>query len=247
MLDGLGLDQIFAQTTSNGTSSFLTDGINSTTALTNGSGAVATSYTYSPYGDSANSAGSTTTQFQFTGRENDGATGLYYLRARYYSPQMGRFISEDPIGFSSGANFYAYANGNPIGSRDPLGLFTLQVGLTLNFQFGFINLNGTYGLVVDGYGDVGTYVVGGVAGGVGAGGFGGINVAVSSGDCIQDIGGPFYNQSVIVGAGFAGGLDSFAGQGSHGQPVIGGGFSLGIGAGADYSFGGSDTKVSPIL
>jgi hypothetical protein len=47
---------------------------------------------------------------------------LYYNRARYYSPKMSRFISEDPIGLLGGTNVFAYANGNPLSNRDPLGL-----------------------------------------------------------------------------------------------------------------------------
>ncbi|EMR4107299.1 RHS repeat-associated core domain-containing protein [Stenotrophomonas maltophilia] len=49
-------------------------------------------------------------------------SGLYYYRAHYYSPDMGRFISEDSYGFASGdVNFYAYALGNPISYSDPSG------------------------------------------------------------------------------------------------------------------------------
>ena len=58
--------------------------------------------------------------FQFTGREND-PTGLYYLRARYYNPTWGRFISEDPIGLNG--NLYAYVNNDPLDLVDLLGLF----------------------------------------------------------------------------------------------------------------------------
>jgi hypothetical protein len=46
-----------------------------------------------------------------------------YYRARYYDPKIGRFISEDPIGFRGGANFYAYAQGNPVLFADPNGLY----------------------------------------------------------------------------------------------------------------------------
>jgi len=49
--------------------------------------------------------------------------GTIYYRARYYDPSIGRFISEDPIGFDgSGTNFYAYVRSNPISLTDPLGL-----------------------------------------------------------------------------------------------------------------------------
>jgi RHS repeat-associated protein len=60
--------------------------------------------------------------YAFTGREWDAETGLYYYRARYYDPKIGRFLSEDPIGFMGGANFYAYVEGNPLTLVDPFGL-----------------------------------------------------------------------------------------------------------------------------
>jgi RHS repeat-associated protein len=52
-------------------------------------------------------SGSSWNALQYTGRENDG-TGLYYYRARYFSPILQRFISEDPIGFEGGIDLYAY-------------------------------------------------------------------------------------------------------------------------------------------
>jgi RHS repeat-associated protein len=45
-----------------------------------------------------------------------------YYRARYYDPKVGRFISEDPIGFNGGMNFYAYVEDNPVNFVDPDGL-----------------------------------------------------------------------------------------------------------------------------
>ena len=244
LLNG-GIDQLFARMTSAGISVPMWDALGSVIGETNSAQTVTTSFAFEPYGTTTQSGTSTGNSQQYTGRENDG-TGLYYYRARYYNPSTSRFISEDPIGFRGGTNIYAYTNGNPISYRDPLGLTTLQIGLTINLQIGFINLNGTYGLVVDSNGNVGKYVVGGVGGGAGAEAFGGINLAVSSGDCIQDIGGPFVNESANFGAGVAGGADVFTGQGSRGQSVVGGGFSVGIGAGAEYSIGGSGTKVTPL-
>ena len=58
----------------------------------------------------------------FTAREYDSETGLYFYRARYYDPAIGRFISEDPIGFSGGdLNLYAYVRNNPVSRIDPYG------------------------------------------------------------------------------------------------------------------------------
>jgi RHS repeat-associated protein len=121
MLTGLGVDQLFSRTTEAGTSSYLTDRLGSAIALANGSGEVKTNYTYDPFGGVANTGEATDNPFQFTGRENDG-TGLQYNRARYYSPSMGRFISQDPAGFAGGgANLYWYAHGNPVDLTDPSG------------------------------------------------------------------------------------------------------------------------------
>ena len=58
---------------------------------------------------------------RFQGQYFDTETGLHYNRYRYYDPQVGRFISKDPIGFAGGLNFYAYAP-NPVGWVDPFGL-----------------------------------------------------------------------------------------------------------------------------
>ena len=65
--------------------------------------------------------GSNRNRFWYTAREWDEETGLDYYRARYYDPASGRFISEDPIGFRGGINFYKYATNHPINLKDPSG------------------------------------------------------------------------------------------------------------------------------
>jgi RHS repeat-associated protein len=99
------------------------DLLGSVIALTNSSGVVVTQYNYSPFGHTEVIGTDIDQPFRFTGREWDAETGLYYYRARYYSPDMRRFISEDPIRFEGGdVNFYAYVGGNPVNFSDPLGL-----------------------------------------------------------------------------------------------------------------------------
>lgn len=82
-------------------------------------------YYYQPFGQTTqwNTPMDTLNPVRFTGREDDG-DGLYYYRARYYSPDLGRFISEDPIGFegASDSNLYAYAGNNPADFTDSRGL-----------------------------------------------------------------------------------------------------------------------------
>nr|WP_202863427.1 RHS repeat-associated core domain-containing protein [Xanthomonas campestris] len=100
---------------------YLTDNLGSTRALTNAEGAVVRRYDYTPYGQAQATGGSSDNPYQYTGRELD-KSGLQYYRARYYSPEMGRFISEDSYGFAGGdANFYAYTLGNPVSFNDPSG------------------------------------------------------------------------------------------------------------------------------
>jgi RHS repeat-associated protein len=82
--------------------------------------------------------GTGTTSLEFTGRESDGATGLYYYRARYYSPQLGRFISEDPIGLGGGQNFYRYVYGNPIQLRDPRGECPWCAAVAIGATYGMV-------------------------------------------------------------------------------------------------------------
>jgi RHS repeat-associated protein len=123
LLTGLTTDEIFGRTDAVGSRTFLTDALGSTLALTDAAGKVQTQYMYGPFGDTILSAPSTNS-FQYTGRENDG-TGLYYYRARYYSPAYNRFISQDPLGLARSRSDYVYAFNNPINRRDPAGLLPL--------------------------------------------------------------------------------------------------------------------------
>jgi RHS repeat-associated protein len=119
MLTG-GVDEYFTRTDSTGTANFLTDALGSTVSLTNSSGGTLAQYTYEPFGNTT-TTGSSTNTYQYTRRENDG-TGVYFYRARYYSPMFQRFIAEDPSGSFGGFNFYRYAGDNPLEFTDPLGL-----------------------------------------------------------------------------------------------------------------------------
>jgi RHS repeat-associated protein len=109
---------------------YVGDALGSTVALTDLAGGVATIYTYEPFGRAATSGVASGNAFQSAGREYDGPTGLYYLRARYYSPTLHRFISEDPVGFAGGdVNLYGYVLNNPVGGTDPFGLKLCKTNL----------------------------------------------------------------------------------------------------------------------
>jgi RHS repeat-associated protein len=94
-------DEFFLRSDGAGTVIPLSDVLGSTIGLTDSSGNLVTSYTYEPYGATELSGVNNDNSTEYTGRENDGA-GLYYYRFRYYAPQLGRFISQDPMGFAGG-------------------------------------------------------------------------------------------------------------------------------------------------
>jgi RHS repeat-associated protein len=118
-----GTDEFFQRADSNGTVVPLADALGSIIALADGNGNLTTQYTYDPFGNTTSAGAISANRSEYTGRENDG-NGLYFYRARYYSPTFGRFVSEDPLGFlGSGTNFYAYARNSPTNLIDPSGLF----------------------------------------------------------------------------------------------------------------------------
>jgi len=103
---------------------YQTDALGSVTGLVNSSNQLVNRYQYTPWGEMETGESTYTTYdpLGFTARERDDETRLYYYRARYYDPQLGRFISEDPIGLAGGPNVYAYVGNNPINNTDPSGL-----------------------------------------------------------------------------------------------------------------------------
>ena len=117
------VDDPLAMLRSASTSYYHVDGLGSVTSLSNSAGSLAQTYGYDSFGKQTSSSGSLTNTFQYTARESDPETGLYYYRARYYDPAAGRFLTEDPVGFlSGGINFYEYVENSPLGFTDPNGL-----------------------------------------------------------------------------------------------------------------------------
>jgi RHS repeat-associated protein len=93
--------------------------------LTDATGDITHEYRYDAYGRIE--TGSTQGGYSFTGREWDPETSLFYYRARYYDPHVGRFLSDDPIGLGSGWNLYVYAESSPTNFVDPDGLASMIV------------------------------------------------------------------------------------------------------------------------
>ncbi|MBF4067486.1 DUF6531 domain-containing protein [Burkholderia pseudomallei] len=174
ILVGLGIDERFARNDVTGRTYFLTDQINSTIALTDPNGALKQQYSYDPYGNVVPSDTTTgfTNPYQFTGREMD-APALYYYRARYYSPMMAGFISEDQVRFGGGQlTFYGYAGGDPIMYRDPRGheLVLALIGAGVGAAWGLANgyLSGDHdwqSLTIDALAGAGTGALAGLSNG----------------------------------------------------------------------------------
>ena len=119
---GLNIDEPMATLRASATHFYNADGLGSITSLTDSSGATSATYRYDTFGNLAASTGSVVNPFRYTSREWDSEVSLYFHRARYYSPEIGRFLSEDPIQFKSGNNFSSYVHNNPINFIDPFGL-----------------------------------------------------------------------------------------------------------------------------
>ena len=130
---------------------FLTDALGSVRQLTDASGAITLAKSYQPYGATLASAGSGTSPFAFTGEQVD-ASGLTYLRARYYSSGDGRFLTRDtwmgdynrPLSL----NRWNYVSGNPVNYTDPSGKFANFPGC-LFFLYNTLDCLSWYGAIPD--------------------------------------------------------------------------------------------------
>ncbi|MEZ6132743.1 MAG: CARDB domain-containing protein [Planctomycetaceae bacterium] len=100
------------------------DQIGSVVGLTGGGGSLLNEYRYLPFGELLSSTETVANPFRFGGQAGvmSEANGLNFMRARFYSPEQGRFISSDPDGIVGGLNLYAYVQNDPINYTDPTGL-----------------------------------------------------------------------------------------------------------------------------
>jgi RHS repeat-associated protein len=121
---------LVSQVTSSGTFFLLADGLGSTVAVVDGSGNTVNTYTYDAFGAVKSSTGTQSTEYGFAAQETD-ASGLQYLRARYYDPTAGHFLSRDPDRASrndpASRHPYTYAMNQPTVAYDPSGLDTIYL------------------------------------------------------------------------------------------------------------------------
>lgn len=182
-----------------------------------------------------------------SGREN-GGTELYYYRARYYSPTLQRFVSQDPIGFAGGdPNIYAYVGNDAVNRPDPEGLWTAAVGWTFGGGAGWGGGSITLGFAIDDSGHLAFFGTGAGGAGLGANTYSGLSASVSNAPCVTDLGGPFGNQSFGAGLGLDTNIDVYEGRAaSNGQNIVGWGLTVGEGLGAGGLVGGSKTVIIPL-
>ncbi|MBI4381148.1 MAG: RHS repeat protein [candidate division NC10 bacterium] len=123
---GPGIDRPLAMIRDGKTYYYHADRLGSVTHLTDEQGQVVATYDYDLFGRLRTQRGSVPNPFTFTGREFDSSTGLYYYRARYYDPTLGRFLTTDPVAprltEPLELNPYLYVRNNPVRFVDPLGL-----------------------------------------------------------------------------------------------------------------------------
>ena len=119
---GAGVDETLVWYEGSGTTDrrwLMQDERRSVTTITDDSGTVLATNTYDEYG---NPGSGNMGRFQYTGQAWIAEIGLYYYKARFYSPTLRRFMQPDPIGYGDGMAIYAYVGGDPMNFGDPSGL-----------------------------------------------------------------------------------------------------------------------------
>ena len=168
-VSGPGLDEVLRLTKGRDHFYYHPDGLGSIAALSDATGAVIERYTYDAFGtpqlawpvpSSLSQLSTVGNRFFFTGREYDQETGLYFYRARYYHPGLGRFLSRDPLGTLPDVNLYRYVGraenllpyfkplnetnpylytgNNPITRIDPLGLWYIDINVGVGWWGGVV-------------------------------------------------------------------------------------------------------------
>jgi RHS repeat-associated protein len=121
-IHGLGRDRILAQVRGGQIYNYVTDALGSVRAITDSAGTVVNSYNYDAFGGSVQASETLPNLFRYVGRPFEPSLSLHDLRARWYDPALGRFLSPDPLDFAAGSsNLYSYAFNSPVNFQDPDG------------------------------------------------------------------------------------------------------------------------------
>ncbi len=219
------------------------DQLGSTRGLIDGSGTTVGTYSYDAYGQVTSHTGMAATPLQYAGQYTDVVTSLQYLRARYYDPATGQFLSRDPLVMITGLA-YAYTGGDPLSIVDPGGLYRcvpfgndLCDAIAQSFQNAMVNLQANLPHGVGG-------ICAGLSGGAGLGGFVQACPIVISSENPLDVG---FTLS------FGGGHHTFSGYAEVGPLLsnaesidqLGGGAFYGGGSAGEGPGYGVDASVSP--
>ena len=127
---GPGIDNALMMNRQGANYYYVKDRLGSVIAVTDSTANTIKSYQYSTFGKIVRETGlGILNSFTYTSREYDPETGNYYYRARYFNPNIGRFLSCDPLQFASDDNnFYRYVSNSPFTYIDPLGLSACMAG-----------------------------------------------------------------------------------------------------------------------
>ncbi len=120
-IHGAGIDEPLAMKRDGHIYYYHADVLGSIMAITDENQNLVQRYEYDAYGNITHRETNFEQPYTYTGREFDEESGLFFYRARYYDPTVGRFISSDPIGLAGGLNRYAYVDNNPVNVTDPTG------------------------------------------------------------------------------------------------------------------------------
>ncbi len=190
-------------------------------------GSLIAQYTYDAWGNVLTGSGTfrNINPIRYRGYYFDTETGLYYLRSRYYDPQVGRFINADVLADtdrgSAGLNLFAYCLDDPVNNLDSEGLDTEAIGISDALAFG-LRLSGGVQVVKDDKGNYGIIIYSGVGGGTPSASIG-ITFTQTGANSIDD----------LVNWGGSAGLSSiwsiFGTDVNVGEGWIGETFSLGVG------------------
>jgi RHS repeat-associated protein len=121
-LFGPGVDEPLAMARSSAISYYVVDGLGSVSLITDSAGGMQSSYTYDAWGVPRSASENVPQPFRYTAREAGDVPNDWFYRARFYRPSVGRFLSEDPIGFRGGINLFTYVEDDPVNATDPTGL-----------------------------------------------------------------------------------------------------------------------------